>query len=367
MPQGKYFSFRITVCSSSRTVLVVITITCLMLLQPARLCLAQPSSINQKRQQAAQVQAEIDQMDESLDIAVERYNVAREKLNQIEQAIEENRAKLAKTNEELRKSQDTFNKRLASIYKQGPMTVLPVIFNAQDFNSFLAQLSWLTKIANQDSELIKKIQRLKGEIEQTELKLEKDKEDQLVLTNGLKSQKNSIESQVSQKQNFLNGINNEITQVLREEEERQRQTQAAALRQVQQSQRASSASSPGSSPPKGGGGGSVVSIALSLLGVPYVYGGANPSTGLDCSGLTMYCYARVGISLPHSSAMQYNRGAKVSYNSLQPGDLVFFGSPIHHVGMYIGGGNYIHAPKPGDVVKISSLAARSDFAGACRP
>ncbi|MBU4555818.1 MAG: C40 family peptidase, partial [Actinobacteria bacterium] len=75
---------------------------------------------------------------------------------------------------------------------------------------------------------------------------------------------------------------------------------------------------------------------------------------------------QVGVSLPHSSRAQINAGQRVSKSDLQPGDLVFFGSPIHHVGIYVGGGMYIHAPSTGDVVKISSVS-RGDFAGACRP
>ena len=82
-------------------------------------------------------------------------------------------------------------------------------------------------------------------------------------------------------------------------------------------------------------------------------------------GLTMWAWAKAGVSLPHSSRAQYNSGRRVSRNQLQPGDLVFFGSPIHHVGLYIGGGRMIAAPQSGDVVKISSMNRRG-YAGAVR-
>ena len=101
---------------------------------------------------------------------------------------------------------------------------------------------------------------------------------------------------------------------------------------------------------------------MRYLGVPYVWGGASPS-GFDCSGLTMYVYAQVGVSLPHSSYAQYGMGVAVSQSQLQPGDLVFFYG-LGHVGIYIGGGQYIHAPHTGDVVKISSLG--SGYVGARR-
>lgn len=92
------------------------------------------------------------------------------------------------------------------------------------------------------------------------------------------------------------------------------------------------------------------------LGVPYVWGGASPSQGFDCSGsgLTSYAYAQIGISLPHHAASQYNYGVPVSREDLQPADLVFFNG-LGHMGMYIGGGQFIHAPHTGDVVKISSI------------
>ena len=100
--------------------------------------------------------------------------------------------------------------------------------------------------------------------------------------------------------------------------------------------------------------GGVVGIAMQFLGVPYVWGGASPS-GFDCSGFSMYVYAQVGVSLPHHAASQYGMGTPVSRDQLQAGDLVFFNG-LGHMGIYIGGGQFIHAPHTGDVVKISSLS-----------
>jgi cell wall-associated NlpC family hydrolase len=93
---------------------------------------------------------------------------------------------------------------------------------------------------------------------------------------------------------------------------------------------------------------------MSQMNTPYVWGGAAPG-GFDCSGLVMWAYAQVGVSLPHSSYSQYNYGVPVSRDQLQPGDLVFFDG-LGHVGIYIGGGQFVHAPHTGDVVKISSLS-----------
>jgi cell wall-associated NlpC family hydrolase len=109
-----------------------------------------------------------------------------------------------------------------------------------------------------------------------------------------------------------------------------------------------------------------IAFALAQVGKPYVWGTAGPST-YDCSGLTMASYAAAGISLPHSAAQQYGYGTHVSFNQLEPGDLMFYYSPIGHVTMYIGGGRMISAPQTGDVVKVIPASDdMSDFVGATR-
>ncbi|WP_051467847.1 C40 family peptidase [Actinomadura oligospora] len=136
---------------------------------------------------------------------------------------------------------------------------------------------------------------------------------------------------------------------------------------------------PGNAPsvPGSGKGAQALRYALAQLGVPYSWGGGNASgpsygvaqganiKGFDCSGLTLYAYARVGINLPHYTGAQFNAGTRVTESQLQPGDLVFFYSDLHHMGMYVGNGKMVHAPQTGDVVKISPMAGRP-FAGGVR-
>jgi len=127
--------------------------------------------------------------------------------------------------------------------------------------------------------------------------------------------------------------------------------------------------------PQGGSlGARAVAISEQFLGVRYVWGGASPLSGFDCSGLVMYVYGQLGIHLTHFSGAQWNQGTHILMpEDLAPGDLVFFHSGPSgpgHVGIYIGGGNFIHAPHSGDVVKVSSLSESSysfSYVGGVRP
>ena len=118
-------------------------------------------------------------------------------------------------------------------------------------------------------------------------------------------------------------------------------------------------------------GESAVQIALKYLGIPYVWGGATPTGGFDCSGLVMYVYGRLGIHLHHFTGLQWLEGTRIEASQLRAGDTVFFrpeGGHPGHEGMYIGGGKFIHAPHTGDVVKISDLAGYAClYVGAVRP
>jgi cell wall-associated NlpC family hydrolase len=108
-----------------------------------------------------------------------------------------------------------------------------------------------------------------------------------------------------------------------------------------------------------------VDTAMAQRGKPYVWAASGPGS-YDCSGLMAYAYAAAGITLPHSSAMQSRMGQAVSRDELRPGDLVFFYSPVSHVGMYIGNGQMVHAPTSGDVVKVAGIDSMGHFAGARR-
>ncbi|MDQ4095599.1 MAG: NlpC/P60 family protein, partial [Actinomycetota bacterium] len=122
---------------------------------------------------------------------------------------------------------------------------------------------------------------------------------------------------------------------------------------------------PAPAPAPSGGAAAAVEAALSQVGKPYQWGAAGPDS-YDCSGLTMWAWAHGGVSLPHNSGMQYSATPRVSLSAIQPGDLLFYGSPIHHVSMYIGGGQMVEAPYTGSQVRVVPLRT-SDFVGAGRP
>ncbi|MFI0450275.1 NlpC/P60 family protein [Actinomadura sp. 6N118] len=164
--------------------------------------------------------------------------------------------------------------------------------------------------------------------------------------------------------------------------ERKRRELQTRLKKVQKALGKITPSKPGQAPNVAPGKASTkamgaVRAALSQLGVPYSWGGGSASgpsygtaqgrniKGFDCSGLTLYAYAQVGIGLPHYTGSQFTAGTRVSQSQLQPGDLVFFYSDLHHMGLYIGGGKMVHAPQTCDVVKVSSISGRP-FAGGVR-
>jgi cell wall-associated NlpC family hydrolase len=178
--------------------------------------------------------------------------------------------------------------------------------------------------------------------------------------------KASITSQISQQNSLLSSIKGEIARIVAADRARQLQMAAVAqqrlsLARVSQAQSqdnivGASAIAPQAqtvvAPPSTHSG--AADAALGQLGTPYVWAGSQPG-GFDCSGLVMWAFAQVGVSLPHSSYAQYGYGVPVSRDQLQPGDLVFFDG-LGHVGIYIGGDQFVHAPHTGDVVKISSLS-----------
>lgn len=308
-----------------------------------------------KLAQARAVKAEIDRLDHKVEAAAERYNEARSKHRALTAQRKKVAARHKKIDNRMGEVQGHLNTRASSMYRSGPMGFVDVLFGAESFEEFATTWDVLRELNSSDAEAIEELRVLRAEAAKAKKELLEKEKAAAKQSALMESNKRSIEGQLAQRQSKLRGLEAEIA-AIEAQEERARAASAGSW------ERAPDRSFP---PPTRAPRSEVVSIARRYLGAPYRWAASGPNS-FDCSGFTMFVYRQVGVRLPHSSRAQIHVGERVSRSNLAPGDLVFFGSPIHHVGMYVGGGMYIHAPRTGDVVKISSMN-RSGYAGASRP
>ena len=317
-------------------------------------------TVSAKQAEAQRVLADIQAIDSSLDKAVDAYNAAQMKLDAIRAEEKVNQRHLVIARSNFKNAQATLASRLLALYKSGDDNVLEVLLGSRSLSELLERVDTISRVSAEDTRVVSEIRSYRAEIKRREKKLAIARVQQEQMLAERAERRRQIEGQLAERQRLLASIKDQIAKIKAEEAQRQRRLQEQAQQVVDQQQSSGSTSSTpvadgasGSSPPPATHGG-VAGIALSYLGVPYVWGGASPS-GFDCSGFVMYVYAQVGISLPHNAAMQYGYGSPVSRDQLEAGDLVFFDG-LGHVGIYIGGGSFVHAPHTGDVVKISSLS-----------
>ena len=308
----------------------------------------------------------MDKLDEDLEIAAEAYNEARAQYESVTASVTANEARAAEVAAHQQTLQSNLATRVASMYRQGPLAELEVLFGASTFEELATAIEVLRTVNEQEAAQVADLKTTTAELERLHAELAAQQAEAKAQSDIMKSQKIEVERQLSERNRVLDGVESEIAQILREQEaEARRRAEAAAAAARAAAKPAASSGDYGT--PTNAPRSEVVSIALSKLGSPYKWAASGPNS-FDCSGFTMWVYRQVGVSLPHSSRAQINSGQRVSRENLAPGDLVFFGrTTIHHVGIYVGSGNYVHAPSTGDVVKVSSLSGRSDYAGACRP
>ncbi|MDP8911511.1 MAG: NlpC/P60 family protein [Actinomycetota bacterium] len=347
---------------------------------------AEPGAIAAKRAQANQVLAEIQHIDANMERAIEAYNAANARLQQIEGDLKKNRGHLAVAKASLRHAQTILSKRIVAIYtSRGGTSTIDVLLGARSLDDLLSRIDTANRISSQDARIAQQIKVARSEIQRHGAQLKRMRSEQARLVSERAAHKASIERQLAQRRQLLSAVRGEIERLQAQERARQaelaRQAEARLAAQRRDEARAAAvaeavappvlepaAPTPevvAAPPPPAHGG--VVGIAMQYLGVPYKWGGASPSTGFDCSGFVMYVFAKVGVSLPHGTYAQYAMGSPVSRGELQPGDVVFFNG-LGHNGIYIGGGQMIHSPHTGDVVKISSLTGwyASTYVGARR-
>ena len=324
--------------------------------------------------------AEVESLNGSLEQTIEAYNYANIQLDEIESDLATNAKHLAAARKSLGIAQTRIQERLRDLYINGEGdSTLEVLLGSSSLDDVIARLDAIERVSSQDSHILRTVKQYRKEVETRRSNLQDARANQAEIVAEQAAQKDAIESTLAEQNQLLASVKDEIAEMRAEEQRRQAALAEQARAQAQAAQLAAQASSQqtyddavvvptyDADLPAARYGG-VVGIALQYLGIPYVWGGSSPSTGFDCSGFTSYVYAQVGVSLPHHAASQYSMGMPVSYDQLAPGDLVFF-SGLGHVGIYIGEGQFVHAPHTGDVVKISSLGESwysSTYAGARR-
>ena len=297
---------------------------------------------------ASRLEDQLDQLNRESDQLVEQYNQSNEALQRIRRSLKGLRAQASGAEADVRKLQQVLGARASAAYVQGAGSAVAAVLGSDDPAAAIARVQVLELLAANDGDLM----------------------DQLgVAGQALGERKRNLVAAERAQAAEVDRL-----QAKKAEVERAADKTRALLSRMRAADRPSAPTRPSNPvappPPAGGGGGggggatAVVAYARAQVGKPYCYGGSGPGC-FDCSGLTMMAWRQAGVSLPHSSAAQYNVGRRISASELQPGDLIFYYSPISHVSVYIGGGQRISATHTGDYVRVQSLG--SSIVGYARP
>jgi peptidoglycan DL-endopeptidase CwlO len=328
-------------------------------------------SVSSKRAQAQAILAEVEQMNSDLSKTIEAWNYANLQLRELDADLRSNARHLVAARKSLVVAQGRITERLRDLYVNGDGdSTLEVLFGSRSLDDVITRLDAIKRVSSQDARILDVVKRYRKEVETRRGKLQDARVAQARIVEEQAAKKSSIEAGIVEQERMLASVKDEIVQLRAAERQRQaalaEQARARAASQQLAAQAAAQQDTAQTTYEEALADGTynpnlpparyshVVPIALQYLGVPYVWGGSSPSTGFDCSGFIMYVFAQIGVSLPHHAASQFSYGAFVAREQLEPGDLVFFDG-LGHAGIYIGGGQFVHAPHTGDVVKISSL------------
>jgi len=339
--------------------------------------------IRAEQAHARSVLAQVNRIGENLQRVEDQAWNARQRLEQVKHSLRLNEQRLQIAKGNLHAAQKRLMSRLYSLYVNGAPSTIDVIAGSHSLSQLINRAESAEVLSSQDAELGQQALNYEHAVQKRERQLQQDKRKREAAVAEIDAKRQEVQSELGQQKRLLASIHTTISHLQAQEAARERQlrAQAEARLRAEEAARAAAAraqhtssSSGGVVPPvvrppniplgTGAGHPQAASIALQYLGVPYVWGGASPS-GFDCSGLVMYVYAQLGISLPHYTVAQWNATEPISQSEMQPGDLVFFDG-LGHVGIYIGNGQFVDAPHTGAVVRIDNLSGFGSFDGARR-
>jgi peptidoglycan DL-endopeptidase CwlO len=348
---------------------------------------AQADNIGSTKAEANRVWNQIQASGVRLESVIEKYNGANLRLQQTLTRIHENEVRLSTARVNLKNARHALNISIINAYKNPQPDPLQTALEARNFGQVLEQFQLLDRAQAYNASILTDIRGYQKDVDGSQRTLNRERNARRDAVAELKSLKGQIQVSIASDKQRYGGLKAKVRRLIDERKaaeveasrraaERARLLQSASSAQpvavndiggVSGSSTSSGSSDPGVSvlvPAPSSVGQAAVNAALSQLGTPYVWGGSAPG-GFDCSGLVSWAYGQNGISLPHYTGSLWAMGTHISASELAPGDLVFYNG-LNHVGMYIGNGSFVEAPHTGDVVKITSMGARSGFVGAVR-
>lgn len=336
--------------------------------------LAHPATADTPRQRLARAQAQLDDLSRELEIQIEDCNLRREQLKAVRAEVHRNRAKVRETRSALASVDEQRGEVVAELYKQGTggRQLATLTTSVSSLTDYAERMAWLDLTTRARTSSFERYAAVRDRLEADGQVLRAARFQAAEADAVAQRTCDETGRQVEAQEGRIEELAAEVERL--EAEDRARAERRGAVQEQDEdtsgggsSQPATPAASsaPAPVPAASGSGGAAVQFALAQVGKPYAWGGSGPDS-YDCSGLTSAAWAAAGVSLPHNSGMQYSATTRVPRDALQPGDLMFFGSPIHHVAVYMGNGQMVEAPRSGLTVRVVSTD-RSDYVGAGRP
>jgi cell wall-associated NlpC family hydrolase len=319
------------------------------------------TTLKQKQAEARSAEAQLTRLQNAAEKKVEAYDLVHQHYQNTLAALRRNTETLTIARRNLRAAQNQLATSLTADYKSGDQDAIAYVLAARSIGDLVDQVQVLQRTTGVNKTLLGDITRFQKVVVRHEAVLKTERKQVSRDQADARAEASRAKASVASEERYFNGLKASIRRMINEQQAAEARTAAERAGQTD-----TGSPPPGNlpNPPTSTLGGQAVAIAERYLGVPYEWGGASPS-GFDCSGLVMYVYAQLGVSLPHNAAAQYSVLPHISESDLEPGDLVFF-DDLNHVGIYIGGGEIIHAPHTGTVVQIAPLSGGGTYFGAAR-